>query len=246
MSIAFPRWRSFCQRIFLMFVLVSTSSFSAKAGGVRITNHGHSSLLIRGGGHSVLLNPFRSVGCATGLKEPRLRANVILASSELADEGARIAKGTFLVKPGSYRIGGLSLEGFIAPHDRFGGRRYGFSTLWQWTQGGLNFAHLGGGAAPLTGENKVLLGRPDVLFIAVGGGSKVYNGLEAAQVVKELKPKRVIPVQYLRRSQAIADCDQTTVQPFLDAMKGTEIRKVGKTLYLSNTLSDQTVINLMR
>ena len=215
------------------------------AGGVRITNHGHSALFIKGGGQSVLLNPFKAVGCAEGLKEPRLRANVILASSELADEGARIAKGTFLVKPGSYRIEGLNLEGFTAPHDRFGGRRYGLATLWQWTQGGLSFAHLGGGAAPLTGEDKVLLGRPDILIIAVGGGAKAYNGVEAAKVVKDLKPKQVIPVQYIRGTSP-SNCDQTGVQPFLDAMKGTEVRKVGKTLYLPSKLSEQTVINVMR
>ncbi|WP_320668350.1 MBL fold metallo-hydrolase [Prochlorococcus sp. MIT 1307] len=217
------------------------------AGGVRITNHGHSSLLIKGGGQSVLLNPFKAVGCAAGLKEPRLTANVILASSELADEGARVAKGVFLVKPGSYRVNGLALEGFTAPHDRFGGRRYGLATLWVWNQGGLRFAHLGGSAAPLSGEDKVLLGRPDVLIIAVGGGAKVYDGIEAAKVVRDLRPKRVIPVHYQRGTNtSLSNCDQGGVQPFLDAMQGNEVRKVGKTLYLKNKLSDQTVINVMR
>lgn len=245
MSIAFYPLRFFCRSFFLAFALVNSSCLSAIAGGVRITNYGHSALMIKGGGQSVLLNPFKAVGCAAGLKEPRVSANVILASSELADEGARVATGTFLVKPGSYRVDGLNLEGFTAPHDRFGGRRYGFATLWQWTQGGLNFAHLGGSVAPLTGEDKVLLGRPDVLIIAVGGGAKVYDGVEAARVIKDLKPKRVIPVQYGRHKLA-TNCDQTGIQPFLDAMKGTQIRKVGKTLYLSNTLSEQTVINVMR
>lgn len=32
----------------------------------------------------------------------------------------------------------------------------------------------------------MLLGRPDVLIIGVGGGAKVYDGTEAAAVVKEL------------------------------------------------------------
>lgn len=137
------------------------------------------------------------MGCAKGLAEPRVTANVILASSELPDEGARIANGTFLSRPGSFRVGGLNLEGFSAPHDRIGGRRYGQSTLWRWQQGGLSFAHLGGTAAKLSGEDKVLLGRPDVLIIGVGGGGKVYNGKEAAEVVKALNPRRVIPVQYV-------------------------------------------------
>ena len=51
-------------------------------------------------------------------------------------------------------------------------------------------------AGRLSPEDRVLLGRPDVLFIAVGGGAKAYSGPEAAEVVRELQPRRVIPVQY--------------------------------------------------
>ena len=107
---------------------------SALAGtGVTISSYGQRALLIRGGGQSVLLNPYRAVGCAAGLGEPRVNAGVILASSELADEGARgVASGRFLVAPGSYRIGGLVLEGFANPHDRIEGRRFGDSTIWRW------------------------------------------------------------------------------------------------------------------
>lgn len=215
------------------------------AGGVTITSYGHSALLINGGGQTVLVNPFKAVGCAQGLREPRLNATVVLASSELPDEGARIAGGTFLSKPGSYRVGGLKLEGFAAPHDRLGGRRFGQATIWRWQQGGLSFAHLGGTAAQLSGEDKVLLGRPDVLIIGVGGGAKVYNGEEAAKVVRELNPRRVIPVQYVK-GEAPSGCDQGGVEPFLEAMAGTEVRRVGATLSLPSGLGDSTVIDVMR
>ena len=70
--------------------------------GVTITSYGHSALLIRGGGATVLLNPFKAVGCAAGLAEPRVSANVILASSRLLDEGAPVASGRLLSSPGSY------------------------------------------------------------------------------------------------------------------------------------------------
>ena len=226
-------------------LMLSTAS-SVMVGGVTITSYGHSALLIQGGGQSVLLNPFKAVGCAAGLREPRVNATVILASSELADEGARVASGRFLVQPGSYRIGGLNLEGFAAPHDRIGGRRFGQATLWRWQQGGLNFAHLGGSAAPLSGEDKVLLGRPDVLIIGVGGGAKVYNGNEAAQTVQELNPRRVIPVQYVRGATTPSDCDQEGLQPFLDAMAGTPVKQVGTSLSLPAALSDGPVIEVMR
>ncbi len=180
-----------------------------------------------GGGQSVLLNPYKAVGCAAGLPEPRLTAGVVLANSELADEGARdVAGGRFLAQPGSYRIGGLSLEGFANPHDRVGGRRFGNATLWRWQQGGLSFAHLGATAGELTAADRVLLGNPDVLIIGVGGGSKIYDAEEAAAVVNQLNPKRVIPVQYVN-GDAPEGCDQEGVQPFLEAMGGTAVRRVG-------------------
>ena len=226
-------------------LLTSVVGGAVQAAGVSITSFGHSALLIRGGGQSVLVNPFRAVGCAKGLSEPRVSAGVTLASSELPDEGARIGGGTYLSKPGSYRVGGMDLEGFSAPHDRMGGRRFGNATIWRWQQGGLNFAHLGGTAAPLSGEDRVLLGRPDVLIIGVGGGGKVYNGQEAAEVVRQLNPRRVIPVQYVS-GEAPVGCDQGGVQPFLDAMSGSKVRQIGPTLSLPGNLGDSTVIEVMR
>ena len=202
-------------------------------------------LLIQGGGAKVLINPFKAVACAAGLAEPKVNANVILASSLLLDEGAPVASGKFLSQPGSYRLAGLNIEGISAPHDRFGGRRFGQSTLWRWSQGGLTFAHLGGTAAKLSPEDRVLLGNPDVLIVGVGGGAKVYDGVEAAAVVRELAPKRVIPVQYVS-GKTPANCDQSSVEPFLEAMKGTSVKRVGRVLSLPGQLGEGTQIDLMR
>ena len=220
---------------------------SANAGGgVTINSYGQRALLIQGGGQSVLLNPYRAVGCAAGLPEPRVQAGVILASSELADEGARgIAAGRFLVKPGSYRINGLKLEGFASPHDRLEGRRFGNATIWRWQQGGLNFAHVGATAGPIGPADRVLLGQPDVLIVGVGGGAKIFDASEAAELVRQLNPRQVIPVQYVI-GEAPANCDQATVKPFLEAMAGTSIRDVGRSVQLPGALPDTTQITLMR
>ncbi|QNG29342.1 MBL fold metallo-hydrolase [Synechococcus sp. LTW-R] len=219
---------------------------AASAGtGVTITSYGHSALLIQGGGAKVLINPFKAVACAAGLAEPKVNANVILASSLLLDEGAPVASGKFLSQPGSYRLAGLKIEGISAPHDRFGGRQFGQATLWRWSQGGLTFAHLGGTAAKLSPEDRVLLGKPDVLIVGVGGGAKVYDGAEAAAVVRELAPKRVIPVQYVS-GKTPANCDQSSVEPFLEAMKGTSVKRVGRVLSLPGQLGEGTQIDVMR
>ncbi len=214
-------------------------------GGVSITSYGHSALLIQGGGASVLVNPFKAVACAAGLAEPRVSATVILASSRLADEGANVASGKLLVKPGSYKIAGLKIDGISGPHDRVGGRRFGQATLWRWKQGGLDIAHLGGTAARLSPADRVMLGRPDVLIIGVGGGAKVYDGSEAAAVVRDLQPRVVIPVQYVS-GKTPKDCDQSSVEPFLKAMAGTPVKRTGRQISLPGKLSDTTVIEVMR
>jgi L-ascorbate metabolism protein UlaG (beta-lactamase superfamily) len=213
--------------------------------GVTVTSYGHSALLIQGGGASVLINPFRAVGCAAGLAEPRVSANVILASSRLLDEGAAVARGTMLSAPGSYRVAGLRIEGIAVAHDRFGGRRFGKATLWRWRQGGLEFVHLGGTAAPLSAEDQVLLSKPDVLIIGVGGGAKVYDGPEAAAVVRQLAPRRVIPVQYLSGPVPKA-CDLTSVEPFLKAMAGAPVKRVGRTLSLPGKLGNGLQVDVLR
>jgi L-ascorbate metabolism protein UlaG (beta-lactamase superfamily) len=216
-------------------------------GGVRITSYGHSALLIEGGGARVLLNPFRAVGCAAGLAEPRVSADVVLASSLLKDEGAAVDSGRFLSKPGSYQVAGLRIEGIGVPHDRVDGRRFGLSTVWRWRQGGLDFAHLGGTAGAITPADKVLLGRPDVLIIGVCGGAKVYTGAEAAAVVRDLNPRRVIPVQFVRGGRAPSACDQEGLKPFLEALGSpTTVRQGGSSLSLTPPLGDGLVVEVMR
>ena len=235
--------------IFSAFLAVPTflvAASSMLANSLDIENFGHSSILIRGKDQSVLLNPFRAVGCASGLVERKISADIILASSLLPDEGSKMAKGLFMVKPGSYRIRGLSFEGFSSPHDRVGGRRFGMSTLWRWEQNGLTFAHLGGAASPLTIQDRLLIGNPDILFIAVGGGAKVYDAQEAANVVEVLKPKIVIPVQYQRKGKdKIPSCDQQGVEPFLAIMKDYKVRKVGKKYTLNRKIPKNKSIYLM-
>ena len=229
MRISFGSMKSIFLSTFFVLPTFLSATPPMLADLLEIKKLGHSSILIKGEDQSVLLNPFRAVGCASGLKEKVISADIILASSLLPDEGAKTSKGLFMVKPGSYRINGLSFEGFSSPHDRLGGRRFGMSTLWRWEQNGLTFAHLGGAASPLTIQERLLLGNPDVLFLAVGGGAKVYDAQEAAKVVEALKPKIVIPVQYRRKSKdSIPSCDQIGVEPFLELMKDYKVRKIGK------------------
>ncbi len=246
MRINFGLIKSIVFSSFLVLPTFITFPSSVRANSMEIKNLGHSSILITGKDKSVLLNPFKAVACASGLEEQDISADIILASSLLPDEGAKTAKGLFLVKPGSYRIDGLIFEGFSSPHDRVGGRRFGMSTLWRWEQNGFTFAHLGGAISPLTMKDRLLIGKPDILFIAVGGGAKVYDGKEAANVVEVLKPDIVIPVQYQRNNKdKISSCDQQGIEPFLEEIKNYKVRKVGKKYTLRKRTSRNQFIYLM-
>ena len=52
-------------------------------------------------------------------------------------------------------------------------------------------------------------------------------------------------VQYVD-GEAPEGCDQEGVQPFLDAMGGTAVRRVGRTQTLPGRLDDTTVITVMQ
>ena len=104
---------------------------------------------------------------------------------------------------------------------------------------------MGATAGEISGADRVLLGRPDVLIVGVGGGSKIYDGAEAANLVQQLNPKQVIPVQYIS-GEPPANCDQEDLEPFLDAMAGTTVRNVGRSVTLPGNLADTTVITVMQ
>lgn len=213
---------------------------------VRVTSYGHSALLFESDEGRLLINPFQAVACAADLKEPRLTVDLILASSRLPDEGASVAHGRFFSTPGSYRLDDWRIEGFAVPHDQVGGRRFGQGVVWIWQQAGLRMAHMGGAAVPPTAAERILLSGMDVLVLAVGGGSKVMDGIQAAQVVDALKPHLVIPVQYTKATPP-AGCDLATVEPFLEALPATvAVERLGPTTELSDSLlGDGTAVHVL-
>jgi L-ascorbate metabolism protein UlaG (beta-lactamase superfamily) len=179
---------------------------------------GHSCFLFTGDQQRILVNPFLNTGCTAGYKLPRPETDLILISSQLLDEGSvdGFSKDIqIFYDPGDYQVKGLTFRGITMDHDREGGRRFGRNVAWLWTQGGIKILHLGGAAAALTLEQKILMTKPDVLIIPVGGGDKSYNHEEAKKVISELNPKIVIPSQYLTKAADQSICQLNKVDDFL-------------------------------
>jgi L-ascorbate metabolism protein UlaG (beta-lactamase superfamily) len=175
------------------------------------------------------VNPFRTLGCTQGYRAPKVAADLVLISSQLLDEGA--AEGLpgnprILYEPGVYQVGGIQLQGISLAHDRVGGRRFGSNVAWQWTQSGIKILHLGGAAAPIALEQKILMGSPDLALVPVGGGPKAYDPQEAKQAVNVLNPKVVIPTHFRTQAADGSACEIVTVDDFLGLMDGMKVRRV--------------------
>jgi len=206
-----------------------SSQAETGSGTLSVQWLGHTCFLFSGGGSRVLVNPFRTLGCTQGYRAPKVAADLVLISSQLLDEGA--AEGLpgnprILYEPGVYQVGGIQLQGISLAHDRVGGRRFGSNVAWQWTQSGIKILHLGGAAAPIALEQKILMGSPDLALVPVGGGPKAYDPQEAKQAVNVLNPKVVIPTHFRTQAADGSACEIVTVDDFLGLMDGMKVRRV--------------------
>lgn len=196
--------------------------------GLSVQWLGHTCFLFTGNGLRILVNPFRTIGCTAGYRPPKVAADLVLISSQLLDEGAieeLPGNPKVLFEPGVYQVSGIQLQGISIPHDRVDGRRFGNNLAWLWTQGGIKILHLGGAAAPIALEQKILIGRPDLALIPVGGGPKAYNPQEAKQVLGGLTPKVIVPTQYRTQAANPEACDLVPIDEFLTLMDPMTVRR---------------------
>lgn len=220
---------------------------NAQSSGLSVQWLGHTCFLFTGGGAKVLVNPFRASGCTAKYRLPKVAADLVLISSQLLDEGAVVGlpgNPKLIYEPGVYEFKGIKFQGVGIDHDRKGGKQFGTNTAWSWKQGGISVLHLGGAAAPISFEQKILMGRPDVALIPVGGSAKAYNAQEAKQAVQVLNPKLVIPTHYRTQAADGATCDISPLDEFLTLMQGTTVRRSDKdTISISSgSLPENSVI----
>lgn len=230
--------------------LASSYPANAQSGGISVQWLGHTCFLFTGGGAKILVNPFRTIGCTAKYRQPKVTADLVLISSQLLDEGAvddLPGNPKLVFAPGAYEFKKINLQGIAIDHDRKGGKQFGINTAWKWNQGGVNILHLGGAAAPISIEQKILMGRPDVLFVPVGGSAKAYNAEEAKQAIAILNPRLVIPTHYRTAAADPQNCDIAPLDDFLSLMQGTTVRRSNNDSIniQPGNLPDSTVIQVL-
>ena len=219
----------FFSKIFPNFHSSSLAAQEKNMNPLLIKYLGHTCFLFSGGGLRVLVNPFRTIGCTAGYRLPKVEADLVIVSSQMWDEGATEnlpGNPQILYEPGVYKINGLGFQGISIDHDRKGGKQFGNNVAWRWIQAGIHIVHLGGAAAPIDLEQKILLGNPDIACIPVGGGPKNYNAVEGRQAMQALNPKVMIPTHYRTSAADIENCDIDPLNKFLELTKSINTRKI--------------------
>ena len=231
--------------LFLILFLLIPSHINAEE--LILKSFGHSQFLIKGHGKSILINPFKAVGCASQFRESQnIEQDLILASSRLADEGFNPNKELMFVDPGTYEYSDLIFNGISIPHDRLNGRRYGNATVWTWNQSDFKIVHMGGAAGDITFEDQIIINRPDILFISIGGGLKSYTSTEALNIINILNPKIIVPVHFLTSKVNIDDCDLSNEDEFIENVSQYKVKYIGKELKLNSSKYKDKMIYIFR
>lgn len=198
------------------------------SGSLSIRWLGHTSFLFSGGGIKILSNPFHQAGCTAGYRSPKEVADLVIISSQLRDEGeVKNLPGNpkLMYQPGVYELKKMRFQGLSSHRNRPGGRRFDRNVAWTWKQAGVKILHLGGAAAPISDEQKILMIAPDVLLVPVGGGPKAYSPAEAKQAIDTIRPKLVIPTHYRTQAADTNACDLVALEEFTSIMDGVEVRR---------------------
>lgn len=159
-----------------------------------ITWLGHSCFRIRGSQAIIVTDPFPpNLGYTLG----KQTADIVTISHpdishsyESGVTGAHIIKG-----PGEYEISGVLVLGITTYHDAVKGTSKGKNTIYLMEVDGVAICHLGDIGHVLGDEAIEEMGHIDVLMIPVGGVSTI-NANMAAQIVRKVEPKIVLPMHY--------------------------------------------------
>jgi len=162
---------------------------------MEITWLGHACFKIKTGDKTIITDPFDA---SIGLKEPKGEADIVTVSHHHFDHAntkAITGSPTTLEGPGEYEIGGISITGVPAYHDKEKGLTRGRNTLFVFDAEGIRVCHLGDLGHKLSDEELEELDGVDILLVPVGG-TYTIDGKEAAEVVAQIEPSIIIPMHY--------------------------------------------------
>ena len=202
---------------------------------------GHNCFRIRAKEATVLTDP---VGKRTGYSLPKQAVDIVTLSHEHAGHvNLEAVKPGFkmISGPGEYEMNDTFITGIRTYHDKQQGAELGYNTVYLIELENLKFGHLGDLGHQLSDSLIEQYGSVDVLFVPAGGGP-VLPPSEMAELIANISPKMVIPMQY-RTTRGDAERDE--VAPFLKHLGVESPQPVEKLVIKPSDLTDQMQVVLL-
>lgn len=154
---------------------------------MKIKYLGHACFKVTSNDYSIVIDPYKDVN---GFKDINEEANEVICSHEHLDhayvDGVRI--NTVTNSP-------FSIKKLACYHDDVKGLKRGNNTITVLEAEGKRIAHLGDLGHELNDELRNELINLDAIMIPVGGFYTIGPKI-AYKIIKELKPKHIIPMHY--------------------------------------------------
>lgn len=162
---------------------------------MEITWLGHSCFRIKTTHGIVITDPYEpKVGYTLG----KPTARIVTVSHDHHDHNyVEGVTGEFKVinRPGEYEISDILIFGIATFHDTEHGNQRGKNVMYRIETDDLSVCHLGDLGHPLSATQIEQLQNCDVLLVPVGSVFTI-NGTAAAEIVRQITPKVVIPMHY--------------------------------------------------
>jgi L-ascorbate metabolism protein UlaG (beta-lactamase superfamily) len=159
-----------------------------------VTWLGHGCFRLRGRSAAVVTDPFPP---SIGLKLPKLDADLVTISHEHENHSyVQAMRDAYEIRgPGEYEVAGVSVIGVPTFHDAQKGAMHGRNTVYLIEIDDVRVCHLGDLGHALDDAEAEAISSPDVLLVPVGGHTAI-NAAQAAEIVRQLEPRYVVPMHY--------------------------------------------------
>jgi len=154
---------------------------------------------INGNQVTVIADPYDK---SIGLKIGRPKADIVTISHAHPGHsavdvvsGIEFDQPLVFDRPGEYESKGVFMQGIGAYHDDSEGAKLGKTTMYRFDVGGITILHLGDLGTLLSDQQLEKIGDIDILLVPVGGKTTL-DAKGAAEVVKQVDPRIVIPMHY--------------------------------------------------
>ena len=202
---------------------------------------GHSCFRIRGSHVIVITDPY-SPDLGYSLGKPTARIVTVSHQHPGHSYVEGIGGGPRLVsRPGEYEINGVLIIGIATFHDADKGEKRGKNTVYLIEVDEVSICHLGDLGHVLTAQQVEEIGNVDVLLLPVGGVSTI-NASMAAEVVRQLEPKVVVPMHY--KTLALSR-DLESVEGFLKEVGVKQVEPQSKLSLTKSSLPLSTQVSLL-